>query len=218
MILIKIKNIYKSYRIANIFLPVIEGLSFDISNGDRIRIAGNNGSGKSTLLKIISGQLSPDGGEIIRSSTRLKIAFLSQSLGDYIGRTLTIAEHLRLGFLFSSLSKKRAVIFGGKHFVLACDLLAGFGLGLENRLNDFVGNLSGGEAQVVALATVLAAKPDILCLDEPSTALDFRVGAEVANAIKEMVKENALIFVSHDDNFANIVSNRTIRLISRLEK
>jgi polar amino acid transport system ATP-binding protein len=209
--IVELKNINKSYLIGDKIFPVLSGTNLTLNPGDRIHLRGRNGSGKTTLLRIISGDLKPDGGKVTRNCNDQEIALLSQAIPTYVGKNLTIAEHIALGLVSRSSNPFRTAVNADVIETVRL-IVSKFGIGLENRLFDFVGNLSGGEAQLIGITTVLSLKPRILCLDEPSAALDFRVSVIVADMLKNFSSEAGLIFVAHNEEFAEGVRNKIIEL------
>lgn len=210
---LKLKNISKHYFVSDTKLEVLKNLNLEIHPGDRVWVSGKNGSGKTTLLKIISGELTPDSGKVIASKENLKVALLSQAVSDYVGKNLTVVEHIALGIRITKGQRFKKLVTH-KIELLIHEKLAKLGLNLEKRLYDFVGNLSGGEAQVIGIFTVIQSNPDILCLDEPSASLDFRISAIISDMLKRITESNdtAIVFVSHDREFASRMETKEIRL------
>jgi len=211
--LLRLCNIGKSYPVGGSHLEVLKNVSFEISPGDRVWVRGRNGSGKSTLLKIVSGQMPPDTGTIEKGRDDLRISLLSQSIATYVGRNLTLAEHLAVGVRGGSSSFLRKLVTPSFRKE-AQKSLERFDLGLEDRLDDFVGNLSGGEGQLIGILTLLSAESDILCLDEPSASLDFRVSEVVQDLLKNVTgsRKMGLVFASHDSQFGGKMANRFVDL------
>jgi len=141
-----------------------------IEPGEAIRVTGRNGSGKTTLLKVLSGLLKLTEGER-RPQPGTKVAYMDQFAGDMLARDLTIAEQFKAATATCATSNASTV-----------ELLSQFGLGLQERRGEFVGYLSGGQRQIVALLCTLAAGASILLLDEFTSALDER-SVEVAERL-----------------------------------
>lgn len=211
--MLRLTDISKHYFVGSSRLQVLKNVNLEIHPGDRVWVSGKNGIGKTTLLKIISGELIPDSGKILPLKPDIKISLLSQAISDYVGKSLTVVEHIALGMGMGM----------GKFFkkLVTPDLetsvrerLSELELGLEKRLHDFVGNLSGGEAQVIGIFTVIQSEPDILCLDEPSASLDFRISSIIGDLLKKITesKKTALVFVTHDRDFASELMTEEVRL------
>jgi ABC-2 type transport system ATP-binding protein len=168
---------------------IVRAVNVGVGPGDVVRVEGRNGSGKTTLLKLISGVLTATEGTV-RVSDGARVAYMNQMAGDMLAPALTVWEHLSgLGMTKSGERKARGVA------------LTDFGVGLDSRLDDFVGHLSGGQKQIVALLSVLRSGAAVLCLDEFLSALD-PIAAKVAlNIVRTAVarRQAAVVFVSHAD-------------------
>jgi ABC-type multidrug transport system ATPase subunit len=138
---------------------VLRGLDLQIQHNEVVRIVGRNGSGKSTLLRILGGEEKLTEGELI-SDQRETAVYLDQFAGQSLANDLTIRDHLMLAARPGDDALSKAVI-----------AMSQYGLGLEYRLDDFVGHLSGGQKQVVALTCVLMNDASLVCLDEFTVAL-----------------------------------------------
>ncbi len=154
--LIALRGVKKTYgsRVA------VEIEKFDIRAGERILIVGGNGSGKSTLLRLLAGTTLPTAGKIVRSREcrRLAIGLLAQDAGLYPDRSL----HQNY-LTYQALYGRR---LDGKYHGLVEQTQ------LKASLHEPVGHLSQGMRQLVGLACLLGAEPDVLILDEPDSNLD----------------------------------------------
>jgi ABC-type Mn2+/Zn2+ transport system ATPase subunit len=138
---------------------VFRHFDMSIELGEAVRIVGCNGSGKTTLLKVLSGLLELREGAF-RKERKTKVAYMDQFSGEMLARDLTIGEQLK------------AAASDEASRVAAIDKLDAFGLGLEGRVEEFIGHLSGGQRQIVALLSTLAAGASVVCLDEFTTSMD----------------------------------------------
>jgi len=166
---------------------VFRGVNLPICAGETVKVIGRNGSGKTTLLKAMSGLLSLNEGRLT-VQPGVSIVYMNQFAGDMLAKDLTIDEQLRAATIPTRNYKDRSI-----------ELLATFGLGLQDRLTAFVGHLSGGERQIVALLCVVASGASILCLDEFTAALD-ESSVAAAEGILEHLQSHyalALVIVSH---------------------
>ncbi|HEX8377540.1 MAG TPA: ATP-binding cassette domain-containing protein [Pedobacter sp.] len=141
---------------------VFRHFNMTIETGEVVRVKGRNGSGKSTLLKVLSGLLKLTEGKCVIQQNN-KVAYMDQFSGEMLARDLTISEQLKAVAVNDKLTQGAPV-----------EMLTEFGLGLQNRTDEFIGHLSGGQRQIVALLCTLLAGATILCLDEFSSSMDER--------------------------------------------
>ncbi|MEU7974434.1 ABC transporter ATP-binding protein [Micromonospora sp. NPDC049089] len=187
--------------------PALRGASVAVEAGEILAVMGPSGSGKSTLLHCLAGILVPDSGEILfdgarvhamaeteRSSLRRdRFGFVFQ-FGQLVPE-LTAVENVALPLLLSGVHRKQALPKATAWF-------ARLGLdGLEHRRS---GELSGGQAQRVALARGLVAEPQVLFADEPTGALDSLTGEQVMDLLVSAAREQGttVILVTHEARIA----------------
>ncbi|MBW1765554.1 MAG: energy-coupling factor ABC transporter ATP-binding protein [Deltaproteobacteria bacterium] len=197
MVLINLEHISFSYPGGR---PVLENLCFQLHDKERVGFIGPNGSGKTTLFHIIMGLLKPNSGKIeifgreIREEKdfrpiRQKVGLLFQDADDQLFSP-TVLEDVAFGPLNQEKSVKEAKD-------IARQTLSSLGLeGFENRITH---KLSGGEKKLVSLATVLAMKPRVLLLDEPTTGLDTETTERIVSILNEI--DISYIFISHNMDF-----------------
>lgn len=163
---------------------VLRDVSLEVAAGEVIDVAGRNGVGKSTLLRVAAGLVEPVAGAIVRS-TACKAVYMDQFASEMLSLELTVAEQLGMASALG-MRWRRA------------DLEA-FGVGLEKRPHEFVGNLSGGQRQIVALVCVAFSGATLLCLDEFEAALDRESSLAAANLLRQLTEEHgvASLRVSH---------------------
>lgn len=222
--MIEINNIRKVFNPGTLNENVaIKGLNLTIDQGDFITVIGSNGAGKSTLLNLIAGYHLPDGGNILVNSTDVsRISDYRRS--SYIGvvfqdplsgtaASLSIEENLSIAM---KRGQKRWFGFGvkSKDRAFFKDQLSVLGLGLENRLKDKVGLLSGGQRQSLTLLMATLVKPEILLLDEHTAALDPKTAEKIIELTRFLVKEHNLtaLMVTHNMKQALHLGNRTIMM------
>lgn len=191
--------------------PTLDGLDFELSPGERIAVAGSNGAGKTTLLHIIVGLRKPESGivwafgrerekEADFREVRIRAGLLFQDADDQLFCP-TVGEDIAFGPLNIGKSAEEAK-------AIARRTLARLGLeGFEDRVTH---RLSGGQRRLVSLAAVLAMEPDVLLLDEPTTALDATTQARLTDILKGLPQ--SLVVVSHDEAFLAQVTDRRLTL------
>jgi ABC-2 type transport system ATP-binding protein len=176
----------------------LRGVSLSAARGERVAVIGPNGAGKTTLLSILGGIQRPDEGEV--RLTGGEVGWVPQQPSLY-GK-LTVAENLRL---FARL-ERRDDVEGAVESMLAQS-------GLEDRADDQVSVLSGGNRQRVNVAIGLLAEPDVLLLDEPSAALDPRQRERLWEFLLGLERNGtAVVYSTHDVQEAERHANRVVVL------
>ncbi len=201
----------------------LRGIDLAIPAGQFVTVIGSNGAGKSTLLNVIIGAVRPETGRIEvdgqdvtgwPAATRARLmarVFQDPMAGSC--ETLTIEENLALAAARGRRRGLRSALDGAVRTQLQ-DSLAELGLGLENRLGDRMGLLSGGQRQAVSLLMATLAPMRILLLDEHTAALDPRTAEFVLNLTRRIVTEHGLttLMVTHSMRQALACGSRTIML------
>ena len=174
---------------------LVDDVSFYLNEGDKIGIIGINGTGKSTLLRVLTGQLTPDAGDI-RRNPNVTLSFLSQN--PVMDDNATVLEQV---FLHASDEYRQINEYEAKTMLTK--------LGMTD-LDQKVGTLSGGQRKRTALAAALMQPADVLILDEPTNHLD----AEMTLWLEERLRRfrGGLIMVTHDRYFLERVVNRITEL------
>jgi ABC-type multidrug transport system ATPase subunit len=166
---------------------VFRQLNLVVQPNEILRIGGRNGSGKSTLLRVLGGEEYLTEGELVFTKAGGAV-YLDQFAGQLLAADLTIRDHLILAG-----SDSRDELLN------AINSLAEYALGLERRLDDFVGHLSGGQKQIVALTCILLSHAQLICLDEFTSALDVQARAQALDTVLRQAQNKAsVVFVSHD--------------------
>lgn len=177
--------------------PLFDGINLQIEPGDRLCLMGRNGTGKSTLMKLISGEIPPEGGEVIRSQG-LRVALVSQEIPQEVAGTVfeVVAQHPHAAIGAEQWEHEQQVerVLNRLHLEPEAEFAT----------------LSGGTKRRVLLARALVAAPDILLLDEPTNHLDI----ETILWLEEFLARNitTCIFVTHDRAFARRLANRIAEL------
>ncbi len=194
-------------------LNILNGVELEIKSGETIAILGQSGSGKSTLLGLLAGLDMPTAGDVFldnkhlnaldedgRAELRLdKVGFVFQSFQLLPNLTALENVMLPLELKADSNAKTRA------HELLQR-------VGLDQRLQHFPRQLSGGEQQRVAIARAFALQPAIVFADEPTGNLDTVTSAQIINLLFEINREQqtTLVMVTHDENLAGLCQRRLI--------
>ncbi|HTZ05200.1 MAG TPA: ATP-binding cassette domain-containing protein [Gaiellaceae bacterium] len=174
---------------------VLDGASLELRCGEVVALTGPNGSGKTTLAKLAAGLLEPAGGAVERTG---RAAFLLQDPGRYLVSETALAE----------------VALGADGRRARC-ALADVGLAWAEARHPR--DLSSGERERLALATVLVDAPDLLVLDEPTRGVDPERKAELARLLRAQAASRATLVVTHDVPFARAVADREVSLGTRRE-
>lgn len=204
---------------------ILKNINLKINDGDFITLLGTNGAGKSTLLNIINGSVFPTSGKIIlknRDLTNLSevkrannIAQVFQDPKMGTAPRMTVAENLLLA---TKRGQRRGLRMRGldQHLEDFKRKTAQLPNGLNERLNTFVGNLSGGQRQTLSFLMATIKKPELLLLDEHTAALDPNTSRQLLELTNKVVKKEHLtcIMITHQLKDAIKYGNRTIILNS----
>jgi len=201
----------------------LDDFSLEVEKGDFITIIGSNGAGKTTLLNVIAGTVDPDKGQIIvngqdvtkwhdfQMARFVSRVFQSPTMGT--AGEMRIEENMCMAELRG---KKRGLKWGvtKNRRSRYKEILKVLDLGLEERLKQSVGLLSGGQRQSLTLLMTTLAPPKLLLLDEHTAALDPRTASKVLDLTDTMVRENRLttLMVTHNMNHALKYGNRMVML------
>lgn len=201
----------------------LRSVDLEIAAGDFVTVIGSNGAGKSTLLNILSGALRPSAGkveidstDVTAWSTEKRAALVARVFQDPMAgscEALSMEENLALA---AARGRRRglAPALGRSLRGRLRAALGDLGLGLEDRLGDPMGMLSGGQRQAVSLLMATLQPMKILLLDEHTAALDPRTGISVLDLTRRLVEAEALttLMVTHSMRQALDVGNRTLML------
>lgn len=223
--MLDVKNIHKTFNPGTVNeKTALRGLSLHLDKGEFVSIVGSNGAGKSTLFNAIAGSFIVDEGRILLADR--DITFLPEhKRSRVIGRLfqdplrgtaphMTIEENLALAYLrtaeaknpFSHLSRRDKAFFRDKLCLLD--------MGLEDRMQQPVGLLSGGQRQALTLLMATIVPPDLLLLDEHTAALDPATAEKVLALTESVVQENGItcLMVTHNMTQALTLGNRTLMM------
>ena len=208
MNLIEVQNLFKNYRSGDEDVNAVNDVSFQIAQGDFAAIMGPSGSGKSTLLTMLGGLTKPTSGNVLVDSINISDLSSNQIAAfrrEYIGFVfqsfqlipyLTVVENIMLPLILKyeqkQLQKEKANGILQK-------------VGLENKANRLVEQLSGGEQQRVAIARAIVNDPLIILADEPTGNLDTKTGYEILELFTQLNNEGkTIIIVTHNEEFKDL--------------
>jgi putative ABC transport system ATP-binding protein len=203
--------------------PVLKGINLDIPKGQFITVIGSNGAGKSTLLNALSGEVNATRGQIFMDQENItrwpihkrapSVARVFQDPLTGTCENLTIEENLALAL---SRTKKRTLSKAAKKQdqQLFLNKLKTLELGLENRLEDKIGLLSGGQRQAISLLMASLQPMKLLLLDEHTAALDPKTAQFIMQLSNDIIRQKKLtaLMVTHSMSQALSVGDRTIML------
>ena len=215
-ILLHLENVWKIYKMGEVEVPALKGITVEIRKGDFVAIIGASGSGKSTMMNLIGCLDAPSKGNIFLKNqdiTKMSESNLATLRGRTIGfifqqynliPSMTSFENVMLPMEFLEYDDKTAAL-------KTRDILKI--VGLEDKMHNRPTQLSGGEQQRVSIARSLVADPDIILADEPTGNLDSKTGKEIMDTFKKLWKEEnkTIIMVTHDLKLAKY-AHTTIEL------
>jgi len=201
----------------------LRGISVVIPQSQFVTVIGSNGAGKSSLLNALAGDISPESGRIIisdqdvtqwpthRRAKSVARVFQDPKMGTC--ESLTLEENLALGLTRGKRRGLKAAL-RKQHVASLKELVASLGLGLENRLKDTIGLLSGGQRQALSLLMATLQPVDILLLDEHTAALDPKTAAFVLKLTADIIAKEKLtvLMVTHSMQQALAYGDRTLML------
>lgn len=213
---IRVKDLYKVYRVGDSKVKALNGVDFTIQKGEFCSIVGTSGSGKSTLLNMLAGLEKPTKGQIVIAGEHIEkksenqlvkfrrehIGFIFQSFN--LMPALSAVENVALPLTFQGMDKAKRLEKASQ----VLDLV-----GLSKHKNHKPTQMSGGQQQRVGIARALVVNPQIIFADEPTGNLDSHTSAEVMELIRTIIHEQnqTLVMVTHDDHLAGF-ADRIFRI------
>jgi len=208
MALVEIRDVYKSFTRGAERIEVFTGLTLDVEQGSFTALMGPSGSGKSTLLNLIAGLDKPTSGSVrvngseVSTMTPTQLAgWRSENVGFVFQSfnllpVLTAFQNVELPLLLTRLSKRDR----DERIKFALGVV-----GLEDRMDHYPRQLSGGQEQRVAIARAIVADPTLVLLDEPTGQLDAKSSQEVLSLLGRLNDEfgKTILIVTHDPAAAN---------------
>ncbi len=197
---IEFRNVGKIYHMGEVDITALDGVDFSIEKGQFVIVAGASGAGKSTILNILGGMDTATSGEIEVDGTRID-RFDEKQLTDY--RRYDIGFVFQFYNLVQNLTARENVELATeicRNPLDAVEVLRE--VGLEDRINNFPSQLSGGEQQRVAIARALAKNPKLLLCDEPTGALDYVTGKQILALLQDTCRKQGMTVVIITHNLA----------------
>ena len=210
---IEFRDVSKIYRMGEVDIRALDGVTFEIEKGEFVVILGNSGAGKTTILNILGGMDTPSGGTI-RVDGQLISGATQRELTEY--RRYSIGFVFQFYNLVQNLTARENVELAAQ---ISRDPMkaenALYLVGLEDRMNNFPSQLSGGEQQRVAIARAVSKRPKLLLCDEPTGALDYITGKQVLKVLQDMCRKEGItvVMITHNSSLADM-GDKIIRVRS----
>ncbi|MGN1376739.1 MAG: ABC transporter ATP-binding protein [Dorea sp.] len=205
---IEVRNLYKLYRVGDEVVRALDGVNFDIYEGEFCAIVGTSGSGKSTLLNMLAGLEKPTKGEILITGQHIEklneeqlvkfrrenVGFIFQSF--HLMGTMNAQENVALPLSFQGIPRNIRMKKAEEMLEL---------VNLKQHKNHLPNQMSGGQQQRVGVARALVVDPGIIFADEPTGNLDSHTSEDVMRLMQRVVKEQkkTLVMVTHDNHLAS---------------
>ena len=211
MAFVEFRDVRKTYKMGEVEVAAVDGMTFDIEEGEFVVVVGPSGAGKTTLLNMLGGMDGATSGTIILDG---------RVVSAFDAKELTLYRRYDIGFVFQfynlvqNLTALENVELASqicKDPLDAADVLRQVGLG--RRLDNFPAQLSGGEQQRVAIARALAKNPKLLLCDEPTGALDYQTGKAILKLLQETSRSTGktVVLITHNQAFTAI-ADRVIHI------
>ena len=204
MAFVEFKDVRKIYTMGEVQVAAVDGMSFEIEQGELVVVVGPSGSGKTTLLNMMGGMDSCTSGSITLDDARVD-QFNEKQLTDY--RRYDIGFVFQFYNLVQNLTALENVELASqicRNPLPPADVLTQ--VGLAHRMDNFPAQLSGGEQQRVAIARAIAKNPKLLLCDEPTGALDYKTGKAILKLLQDTCRETGrtVVLITHNSAFCTI--------------
>ncbi len=195
---IEFVDVKKIYQMGDVKISALDGVDFEINQGEFVVIAGASGAGKSTILNILGGMDNSSSGKIVVDKALIS-EMSPKQLTDY--RRYDIGFVFQFYNLVQNLTAKENIELATQICKDPLDTDATIdAVGLQGRKNNFPSQLSGGEQQRVAIARALAKNPKLLLCDEPTGALDYQTGKQILKLLQDTCRKNnmTVVVITHN--------------------
>ena len=223
MAYISLEHVVKRYQMGEVVITAVRDISFEIEKGEFCIIVGPSGAGKTTVLNILGGMDECDEGTILVDG---------QKVSDYSQKELTTYRRYDIGFVFqfynlvqnlTALENVELAAQICREPLDAADVLKH--VGLAERMDNFPGQLSGGEQQRVAIARALAKNPKLLLCDEPTGALDYVTGKQILKLLQDTCRKQGMtvVVITHNTALTPMadrvihIKNGTVAAMERID-
>lgn len=199
---VTLRDVRKEYRMGEVLIKASDDISFELEKGEFVVIVGPSGAGKTTVLNMLGGMDTCDSGEIIVDG---------QDIARLKKKEITRYRRYDIGFVFQfynlvqNLTAKENVELATQICRDAADAAQMLEkVGLEDRMDNFPAQLSGGEQQRVSIARALAKKPKLLLCDEPTGALDYQTGKHILKLLQDTCRRDGMtvVVITHNSAIA----------------
>lgn len=205
------ENVGKIYKTGDVEVQALKGVSFGIEKGEICVVVGQSGAGKTTLLNILGG---------MDTLTEGKVILDGKDISSFNMKQMATYRRFDIGFVFqfynlipnlTALENVEIASQLSKNPLDSVQMMKN--VGLENRMNNFPAQLSGGEQQRVAIARALAKNPKLLLCDEPTGALDYETGKSILKLLQDTCKSSGMTIVIITHNSAlTAMADRIVKI------
>ncbi len=198
MSLVEFKNVYKRYKMGEVIINAVDGISFSVNEGEFAIVVGASGAGKTTVLNILGGMDSCSEGEVFVDGKDIS-CFKDKQLIEY--RRFDIGFVFQFYNLVHNLTAKENVELAAQICKNPLDSEKALeSVGLLDRKDNFPAQLSGGEQQRVSIARALAKRPKLLLCDEPTGALDYNTGRNILKLLQDTCRNEKMtvVLITHN--------------------
>ena len=213
MSLVEFKNVYKQYKMGEVTINAVDGISFNIEEGEFAVVVGSSGAGKTTVLNILGGMDSATKGEVFVAGKNIS-KLSDRELIDY--RRFDIGFVFQFYNLIPNLTASENIELATQISKNPMDVdVALESVGLSQRKSNFPAQLSGGEQQRVSIARALAKRPKLLLCDEPTGALDDNTGRAILKLLQDTCRKEGMtvVLITHNQAITPM-ADRVIRMKS----